>query len=161
MLDHRGSALRRRRQSPAPAPCAAPAHHQFDFWIGSWSVTEQGKPAGNNRIERLLGGCALLESWVGIGGSRGHSLNFYDPRRGVWQQTWVDTPWALNLTGQFGDGRMVLTASAPMQKHMPHDSIASPGHRIRTAACGSCGTSRTTRPDLEGRLRRAVHPQIA
>jgi len=97
-------------QSPAPAPCAAPVHHQFDFWIGSWSVTEKGKPAGSNRIDRLLGGCALLENWVGVEGSRGHSLNFYDPRRGVWQQTWVDnSAGALNLTGQFGDGRMVLT----------------------------------------------------
>jgi hypothetical protein len=97
----------------APSPCAAPAHHQFDFWIGTWSVTEKGKPAGSNHIDRLLGGCALLENWVGVDGSRGHSLNFYDPRRGMWQQTWIDNAaGALNLTGQFGDGHMVLSGSS-------------------------------------------------
>jgi hypothetical protein len=97
-------------ETTAAAPCAAPVHHQFDFWIGNWSVTEKGKPAGSNRIDRLLGGCALIENWVGADGSRGHSLNFYDPRRGVWQQTWVDnSAGALNLTGQFSDGHMVLT----------------------------------------------------
>ncbi len=95
------------------SPCAAAAYHQFDFWIGDWSVTENGKPAGNNRIDRLLDGCALLENWVGAGGSRGHSLNFYDKQRQLWQQTWVDvTPSSLNLTGHFSDGHMVLSGGS-------------------------------------------------
>ena len=105
-------------ETPAPAsapaagaaPCIAHIYHQFDFWIGNWSVTEKGKPAGSNRIDRLLDGCALLENWVGVDGSRGHSLNFYDRGRGVWQQTWIDNAaGALNLTGQFKDGHMVLS----------------------------------------------------
>ena len=95
-----------------PTPCAAAVHHQFDFWVGEWVVTENGKPAGTNRIERLLDGCALLENWTGAGGSRGHSLNFYDPGRKLWQQTWVDaSPSSLNLTGGWVDGRMVLSGS--------------------------------------------------
>ena len=97
----------------APPPCAAAAHHQFDFWIGEWTVTEHGKPAGTNRIEQLLDGCALLENWVGAGGGRGHSLNFYDNGRGLWQQTWVDgSAGSLNLTGQFSAGRMVLSGKS-------------------------------------------------
>src|SRR5258706_780631 len=100
-------------RAAAPSACATPAHHQFDFWIGSWSVTEKGKPAGSNHIDRLLGGCALLENWVGVDGSRGHSLDFYDPRRGMWQQTWIDNAaGALNLTGQFGDGHMLLSGAS-------------------------------------------------
>jgi hypothetical protein len=96
----------------APAPCAAAVHHQFDFWVGEWVVTENGKPAGSNRIERLLDGCALLENWTGVGGSRGRSLNFYDPARKHWQQTWVDSSASsLNLTGGLIDGRMVLNGS--------------------------------------------------
>ena len=97
----------------APTACAEQIYHAFDFWIGSWSVTEKGKPAGSNRIDRLLEGCALMENWVGVDGSRGHSLNFYDRRRDVWQQTWIDNAGgALNLTGQFRDGHMVLSGTS-------------------------------------------------
>ena len=99
--------------TPAAAPCVAPIYHQFDFWIGNWNVTENGKPAGSNRIDRLLEGCALMENWVGVDGSRGHSLNFYDSRRGVWQQTWIDnSAGTLNLSGRFTGGHMVLTGSS-------------------------------------------------
>ena len=67
--------------------CGSPMHRQFDFWIGTWRVTEKGKPAGENRIEAIDGGCVLLESWTGVGGLTGHSLNTYDASRGVWHQT--------------------------------------------------------------------------
>ncbi len=101
-------------ERPAGAPCAAAVHHEFDFWVGDWSVTEHGKPAGSNRIERLLEGCALLENWTGAGGARGHSLNFYDAERHLWQQTWIDSSGsALNLEGHFTDGRMILTSLKP------------------------------------------------
>lgn len=51
-------------QAPPGQDCRAAEHHQFDFWIGVWDVTvvkEPGKPqaAGTNRIERVMGGCAL------------------------------------------------------------------------------------------------------
>src|SRR5260370_42304338 len=29
---------------PPRAPCAAPAYHQFDFWLGDWDVFEVGSP---------------------------------------------------------------------------------------------------------------------
>ena len=100
---------------PAQAPaCADPAHHEFDFWIGDWTVTEHGKPAGTNRIDRLLEGCALLEYWTGASGTRGHSLNFYDAGRRLWQQTWIDsTGSALNLEGNFFAGQMTLSSLKP------------------------------------------------
>ena len=55
---------------PAKAdPCAAKESHQFDFWIGDWNVVDPaGKVAGHNRIEAILGGCALAEHWDGAGG---------------------------------------------------------------------------------------------
>lgn len=102
----------RSAQGADASPCGSEVRHQFDFWIGDWSVTEHGKPAGTNRIDRLLDGCALLENWVGAGGGRGHSLNFYDPRRALWQQTWVDAMGgSLNLTGQFSNGQMRLSGT--------------------------------------------------
>jgi hypothetical protein len=106
----------------APAStCTAAVHHEFDFWIGDWVVTEKGQPAGTNHVDRLLEGCALFENWVGIDGSRGHSLNFYDRRRDLWQETWVDaSPSALNLTGHFSAGHMVLTGqSVDIKTHKP------------------------------------------
>jgi hypothetical protein len=89
--------------------CTSAEHRQFDFWIGTWRVTEKGKPAGENRIESIDGGCVLLESWTGVGGLTGHSLNIYDAKRGVWHQTWVDSSGSLLvLEGRYKDGAMVL-----------------------------------------------------
>ncbi|MGH8264484.1 MAG: hypothetical protein ACRET4_13475 [Steroidobacteraceae bacterium] len=106
-------------QTPAPPPpgkataCAGATYRVFDFWVGDWNVIQNGKPAGTNRIERIVGGCALLENWRGVSGSVGNSLSYYDAARRVWHQTWVDnqgTP--LELEGDFVDGRMVLTGAA-------------------------------------------------
>ena len=97
----------------APPDCRAPEHRQFDFWLGSWNVTVAGKPAGTNRIESVMNGCGLLEQWTAARGSRGTSLNFYDRRTKTWSQAWIDESGnALQLSGAFADGRMVLT-SAP------------------------------------------------
>lgn len=98
---------------PAKQDCSAPEHHQFDFWIGDWNVTVAGKPAGTNRIERVMNGCGLLEHWTSAGGGRGTSLNFYDRRTRTWSQAWIDESGnALRLTGTFAAGKMTL-ASAP------------------------------------------------
>ena len=102
-------------QTPAAAPppgCPAEVRHQFDFWVGDWNVTVGGKPAGENRIERILDGCALLENWTGAGGMSGKSLNFYDPLREQWHQTWVDDRGgSLGLDGAFAGGSMVLSGT--------------------------------------------------
>ena len=47
-------ALSQAQPPPAPGPCAAPEHHQFDFWLGDWEVrTPEGKLAGHNTISRF------------------------------------------------------------------------------------------------------------
>lgn len=96
--------------APAPARCTAPEYRQFDFWVGDWDVAlPDGKPAGHNRIEPILGGCALRESWTGAGGLAGTSYNVYDRSRRVWHQTWVDGQGnLLQLEGTFAGGRMTL-----------------------------------------------------
>lgn len=92
-----------------PAPCADEKAHQFDFWIGEWTVTANGKMAGHNSIQPILDGCVLQETWSGSGGGAGSSFNFYNPQTQKWQQFWV---WrngtTLELEGAFADGRMVL-----------------------------------------------------
>ena len=92
------------------APCDAPAHRAFDFWLGTWQVrTPDGKLVGVNRIEREYGGCVLHERYVASPTYSGESLNIYDAPRRVWHQTWVDsTGTLLTLEGVLREGSMVL-----------------------------------------------------
>ncbi len=105
---------------PKPKPCSDAAYRQFDFWIGTWRVTAGGKYAGTNRIESILGGCALRENWEGAGGGQGTSLNFFDNTDGRWHQTWIDASGgALYLAGSFADGAMRLEGEAPASGDQP------------------------------------------
>lgn len=99
---------------PAIAPaCQADEYRQFDFWIGAWEVmVAGGKKAGDNVIEVVNNGCALMESYVTGGGYRGHSFNIYDATRQVWHQSWVDNSGLLlTIEGGLVDGSMVMTGT--------------------------------------------------
>jgi len=100
---------------PAAQACSAPQHRQFDFWIGHWDVFQpDGKQAGENLIEPILGGCALRESWQGRGGFAGTSLNAYDAAGKRWHQTWLDNQAGrLDLSGGLEGQAMLLASSAP------------------------------------------------
>ena len=84
-----------------PACETRPEARQFDFWIGEWDVVANGKPAGINRIEKILGGCVLQENWTGAGGSSGKSWNWFDIGDRKWHQLWLDAAGnpQLNLSG--------------------------------------------------------------
>ncbi len=103
--------------APSPTPrspgCDAPEYRQFDFWVGSWRVTQpDGSFAGTNRVEPMLDGCVLYESWAGAGGSRGHSFNIYSRQDMRWHQTWVDSRGSLlELSGGLKAGSMVMRGS--------------------------------------------------
>jgi len=104
-----GWTLIRAAEPPRPVDCAGPKSHQFDFWIGDWEVTANGKLAGHNSIRPILDGCVLQETWRGAQGSAGSSFNFYDPQAERWRQFWV---WrngtTLELSGAYREGQMVL-----------------------------------------------------
>ena len=123
-------------QQPPPAGCSEKSA-EFDFWIGKWNVTENGKPAGFNHVERILDGCALLENWSGAQGSSGKSLNFYDREDGLWHQTWIDrSGGALFLSGRFANGAMRLEGDRPATAKQPamHHRITwtpLPGGKVR------------------------------
>jgi Protein of unknown function (DUF1579) len=115
--------------APGPPPCSRPECRQFDFWIGSWDVTDTaGKPAGKNTIRSILNGCVLEESWTSAQGSfAGHSFNIYDAATGRWHQTWVDNSGTLlRLDGGLVGGKMVLVGSRPPAKDGAMDVL----HRI-------------------------------
>ena len=101
--------------APKPPACQAAEPRQFDFWVGRWEVfTPDGKKAGDNVIEPIDGGCALIERWQGRGGLSGTILNSWDAAAKLWRQHWVDNQGGvLRLAGRFEGGRMVLAASDP------------------------------------------------
>ena len=91
-----------------------PAFRAFDFWVGDWEArTEDGVLQGHNRIEILLGGSAILESWSGATGYRGTSLNRYDRDAGTWRQTWVDDQGGVVefVNGRATPGRLAFEAT--------------------------------------------------
>jgi hypothetical protein len=100
---------------PTAKPCESGEHRQFDFWVGHWEVFgPAGKKVGENRIELIADGCALLEQWSGNGGVTGKSLNIYDAIDRRWHQTWVDNSGTLlMLAGQLIDRSMVMSMSGP------------------------------------------------
>jgi hypothetical protein len=93
VLSFVSSAHADRLPPPVSKPCRDQAQGRaLDFWIGDWKVVNvtDGTPAGENRIARLLDGCAITETWHGVDkGDDGMSLFTYDARRHLWDQVWV------------------------------------------------------------------------
>src|SRR5579872_4808 len=92
-------------------PCSAAEYHQFDFWVGNWTVTDTAthKVVGHNAVTKIAGGCGLQEHWKGADGAVGTSLNSYFAGDHEWHQTWVGGEGLLlRLDGRFVDGRMIL-----------------------------------------------------
>ncbi len=100
-------------QQPA-SKCDTEEFRQFDFWVGRWNVTVQGKDAGTNDITLEEDGCVLHEHWTGARGSTGQSFNFYDRVARRWHQFWVDNEGNyLHLTGSYADSKMLFTGTVP------------------------------------------------
>jgi hypothetical protein len=101
-------------KSVPPPPCSTAKYHQFDFWIGNWTVTSSGQPAGTNSIHPILNDCALQENWQGTGDTTGTSFNIYDQATDKWHQTWIDDSGTLlQLDGGLQDGSMVMQGQRP------------------------------------------------
>ena len=103
-------------------PChARPEFRQFVFWVGEWDVLgASGRRVGGSRVERVLGNCALMETYTAAPGSSavpnyvGQAFHFFDTTAGRWVQHYIDTagtPW--DWTGEFKDGAMRYTREGP------------------------------------------------
>lgn len=85
-------------QDEARSCASEPAFALLDFWLGHWDVFIEGQQVGENRIEKILGGCAVIEDWTDARGRRGHSLFYFQPATRTWKQVWV-TDQALGRGG--------------------------------------------------------------
>jgi len=91
--------------------CCTENHSEFDFWIGTWEVTNSdGSKAGENRIEKVQDNCVLQENWTSATpGYTGTSNNFYNFRTKQWEQIWVDNSgFSLHLKGNKVGNQMIL-----------------------------------------------------
>ena len=98
-------------------PCLdAELNRGFDFWVGEWDVqTAQGQHAGSSSVQKILGGCVILENWSGLG-SQGKSFNAYNQALKKWQQYWVDDSGVTTLyTGEVIGNQMRYVADAGLQ----------------------------------------------
>jgi hypothetical protein len=86
---------------------------QLDFWLGEWAVSNpQGQVIGSNVIAVDLAGCVIRESWTDTYGSRGTSVNFYDPATARWHQIWTsENGTVTHYEGRWSDGAMRFLAN--------------------------------------------------
>lgn len=95
------------------APCEAPEYRQFDFWVGTWEVTDHGKTIATSRIERFADGCGILENYTQADGYSGKSINFYDASLKRWRQQWADSMGnSSEWKGELRDGAMRFDGEA-------------------------------------------------
>ncbi|NAS11169.1 hypothetical protein GTQ38_04105 [Flavobacteriaceae bacterium R33] len=93
--------------------CCTEDHTAFDFWVGSWTVTNaDGTAAGQNTIEKIENGCVLKESWKSAKGQfTGSSMNFFNKQSGSWEQLWIDNQGShLKLKGNRKGNQMILSS---------------------------------------------------
>jgi ketosteroid isomerase-like protein len=143
--------------------CAAPEHHQFDFWLGDWDVFEADgvTKAAHVRVERALGGCALRELYEDGTGMKGESLSGYDASRKVWHQTWVtNRGQLLMIEGKMQGDAMVLSGTyrdANGKRAVARGTWKRVPDGVRETAVTSADGGKTWKPwfDLLFRKRRA------
>ena len=99
--------------------CCAENNKSFDFWIGSWTVTNpDGTPAGKNVIKKIQNDCILQENWTSASaGYTGTSNNFYNAKAKLWEQIWIDNQGGnLHLKGNRKDNQMILHSDEETNK---------------------------------------------
>lgn len=100
-------------------PCCTEIHSEFDFWIGSWEVTNpNGTKAGTNTLTKVEGKCVLKENWVSATpGYTGTSNSFYNLKTKQWEQIWIDNQGAsLHLKGYKVGNQMILKTDKEANK---------------------------------------------
>lgn len=140
-----GTPLHGSGPSTQEGSCATEAYRRLDFWVGDWEVRSGDRRVGDNRIEKVLGGCALLEHWRSADGGRGKSLFYYAPAENVWKQVWVTS---------------APTRPGGVKEKVLLDSYDGPGvrfqGRIRLPDGGSYLDRTTLVPRDGGRVRQVV-----
>ena len=102
---------------PQRPDCSASDHRHLDFWIGEWVVsrTADNVRIGDSRIESIMKGCAIKESFDSPnapgGPYAGTSYSGFDRKDNKWHQMYVDVNGNVTwFTGGLDGGSMTMTA---------------------------------------------------
>ena len=140
-------------------PCAStPENRQFDFWLGEWNVetTQGGVPAGQSKIDLILGDCVVQENWQSDGNPySGKSYNMYNAALKRWEQYWVDNSGGnIFFYGGLKDGVMdywtdeIPQPSGPnLKRHLQFIKLAP--DKVRQLSKGSTDGGRTWKPEYD------------
>jgi ketosteroid isomerase-like protein len=132
-----------------PAPCAAPAYHQFDFWAGDWDVFDVGSPikVAHAQVALILGGCVLREDYQGTDGHKGQSFTVYDSARKIWHQTWVTNRGELlEVEGKLDAGVMILSGEHHAEHTLVRSGWKPMNGEVRETAATSRDGGKTWKP---------------
>lgn len=140
-------------------PCAStPTNRQFDFWLGEWNVetTQGGVPAGQSRIELILGDCVVQENWQSDGNPySGKSYNMYNAALKRWEQYWVDNSAGnIFFYGGLKDGVMDYwtdeipqPGGPPLKRHLQFFKLGP--DKVRQFSQGSTDGGKTWSPEYD------------
>lgn len=151
-------------QTAGATACSSPEYHQFDFWIGDWDAFDVNTPqtiSAHIRVEPILNGCVLKETYEGAGGTSGQSFSIFDRTRAVWHQTWVTSHGQLLIVeGALTNGKMVLSGSdkAPDGKDRLVRGTWIPGNgTVRETGVRSTDGGKTWEPWFDLIFKPAAH----
>ena len=86
----------------APPACSTDASYaQQDFTLGEWDVFNKGKKSAEVKMEKVLNGCAIRETWKSMGAT-GHGMGLFTYSRALkqWKYYWVaDTAATTDFNG--------------------------------------------------------------
>jgi tetratricopeptide (TPR) repeat protein len=140
-------------------PCAStPENRQFDFWLGEWNVetTQGGVPAGQSKIELILGDCVVQENWQSDGNPySGKSYNMYNAALKRWEQYWVDNSAGnIFFYGGLKDGVMDYwtdeipqPTGPPLKRHLQFFKLSP--DKVRQFSQGSIDGGKTWTPEYD------------
>ena len=96
-------------------PQSSPKIHEFDFWLGEWTVYKYGTDTivGYSSITSIVDSVGLEENYhtpLERGGYKGTSLNKYNFPLQQWEQYYIDNAGVtLHLKGGLENGKMILS----------------------------------------------------
>jgi hypothetical protein len=98
------------RSTGNDAACSGAVYRGLDFWVGEWAIYDQDRVrVATNRVARTPDGCAYVETWTGVLGDGGRSLNYYEARANRWKQVWIgDTGGLAEQSGTLAEGELRL-----------------------------------------------------
>lgn len=107
------------RAAQTPPGCAKDAHFsQQDFALGDWDVYAGGRKTATVRLEKVLKGCGMRETWTPVGRATGHGIGVFTYSRllGHWGYFWVaDTGQTTVFSGDLrGPNAMLYVTEAPL-----------------------------------------------